>query len=48
MYNELEHSHMDDQIEMVESLTQTEDLDRMDHDSDLGHEQEESSSLTVV
>tara|TARA_B100000686_G_scaffold98738_1_gene105701 strand:- start:10568 stop:11437 length:870 start_codon:yes stop_codon:yes gene_type:complete len=39
---------MDDQIEMVESLTQTEDLDRMDHDSDLGHEQEESSSLTVV
>ena len=48
MYNELEHSHMDDQIEMVESLTQTEDLDQMDHDSDLGHEQEESSSLTVV
>ena len=48
MYNELEHSHIDDQIEMVESLTQTEDLDRMDHDSDLGHEQEESSSLTVV
>ena len=48
MYNELEHSHMDDQIEMVESLTQTEDLDQMYHDSDLGHEQEESSSLTVV
>lgn len=48
MYNELEHSQMDDQLETVESLSQTEELDRRDHDSDMDHASEESSSLTVV